>query len=122
MPGISLNHLPHSTHVPCSLVRCAVYFPELPVERTVPFDSTTEQPFFPYVHVLFHLAENSHRFFHTNEKRSRRGMVLFIEYIVIMKVVTSAETFLNPLTPYIKEQILLSCSHSLLIKVLWRSY
>ena len=69
MTGISLNHLPHHTHVLCSLVRCAVHFPILPVEGTVPFDSTTVQLFFPYV--PFHLAENSHRFFHTNGKRLR---------------------------------------------------
>ena len=37
---------PHHAYVPCSLVRNAVYFPKLPVERTVPFDSTTEQLFF----------------------------------------------------------------------------
>ena len=61
---ISLGH----TRVPCSLLRYAVYFSKLPVERTVPFDSTTEQLFFPYA--LFHLAENCHRFFHINGKRS----------------------------------------------------
>ena len=46
MTGISLNRLPHYTHVPCSLVRYAVYFPKFPVQRTVPFDSTTGQLFF----------------------------------------------------------------------------
>ena len=70
MTGILLNHLPHHTHKLCSLVRCAVHFPKLPVKRTVPFDSTTVQLFSPYV--LFYLAENSHRFFHTNGKRSRK--------------------------------------------------
>ena len=79
MTVISLNHLSHHTHGPCSLVRCAVYFPKLPVERTVPFDSTTEQPFFPYI--LFHLAENSHRFFHTNGKRS--WIQLNIQYVFV---------------------------------------
>ena len=28
----------------------------------------------------------------------------------------------NPLTPNIKDQILLSCPHTFLIKLLWRSY
>ena len=69
MTGISLNHLRDHTHGPCSLVRHAVYFPKLPVERTIPFDSTTVQLFFSYV--LFHLEENSHRFFHSNGKRSK---------------------------------------------------
>ena len=48
MTGILLNHLPHHTYVPCSLVRYAVYFPKLPLKKTVPFDSPTEQLFFPY--------------------------------------------------------------------------
>ena len=74
MTGILLNHLPHHTHKLCSLVRCAVRFPKLPVKRTVPFDSTTVQLFFPYV--LFHLEENSHWFFHTNGKRSLSTSVL----------------------------------------------
>ena len=43
MTGISLNYF---LHVLCSLMRYAVYFPKLPVERTVPFDSPTEQLFF----------------------------------------------------------------------------
>ena len=33
MTGISLNHLPHHTYAPCSLMRYVVYFPKLPVEK-----------------------------------------------------------------------------------------
>ena len=39
---ISLNYLLYHTHLSCSLVRNAVYFPKLLVERIVPFDSPTE--------------------------------------------------------------------------------
>ena len=71
MTGILLNHLPWSHSHTMLLVEIAVYFPKLPVERTVPFDSTMEQLFFPYS--LFHLVENCQRFFHINGKHSRRG-------------------------------------------------
>ena len=62
-----------SAVVPNSLVKYAAYFPKLQVKRIVTFDSPTEQLVLPFKRskiVLFHLAENSYRFFHTNGKRS----------------------------------------------------
>ena len=47
LTGISITEAFASSCL-CSLVRYTVYFPKLPVERTVPFHSLTEQQFFPY--------------------------------------------------------------------------
>ena len=54
-------------HAPCWDTRCISQNSDQ-MERTVPFDSTTEQLFCPYA--LFHLAENCHWFFQINGKRS----------------------------------------------------
>ena len=41
---------------------------------------------------------------------------------IMLASVKRKYVLINPLTPYIKEQILLSCFHTFLIKVLGRSY
>ena len=56
-------------------------------------------------------------------KKSSDSFLCDVYRSEIIHVRVSPNIFLvNPLTPNIKEQILLSCSHTVLIIVLWRRY
>ena len=58
MTGTSLYHLPHHTHVPCPLMSYKVYFPKLPVKRTVPFDSPNGTTVFAVFSIQMERPEN----------------------------------------------------------------
>ena len=69
MFGILLNHLPHHTYVPCSLV--SKRFISQNYQWKEPFHLIPQRNNFFHTNgkrstsVLFHLTENSHWFFHT---------------------------------------------------------